>query len=217
MPTISGRPSSRFIGDVPHEITRSIDSAAPERRLNVVLISIENLSASCSGQFGRSPSLTPKLDRLAPETLAFSQLYASGNRIGCTMPSIPRRSSAVLHLALLRAVFPLLLAALIGCEGIALKEPACLAEARTGADQLKALPASARAAVSNALAGECQLPGVACGYHVDVPEQGASGGEISVRVTFVRGDEEGCLYMLGDGKAWRFTTQGELVGEDFYL
>lgn len=73
-------PSSRFLGDAPGDITRAIDSAGRERRLNVVLISIESLSASFSGQFGRNPSLTPELDRLAPETLAFSQLYASGTR-----------------------------------------------------------------------------------------------------------------------------------------
>ena len=73
-------PGSQFIGSDAHDITRTIHSPGRERKLNVVLISIESLSASYSGQFGRDPSLTPELDRLAPETLMFSQLYASGTR-----------------------------------------------------------------------------------------------------------------------------------------
>ena len=73
-------PGTRFIGSDPHDIARSIDSAGPERKLHVVLISIESLSATYSGQFGRTPRLTPELDHLAPDTLMFSQLYASGTR-----------------------------------------------------------------------------------------------------------------------------------------
>lgn len=91
--------SSRFIGDGPHDLTRWIDSPGPMRRLNVVLISIESLSASYSGQFGAEPSLTPALDRLAPDTLMFSQLYASGTRtvrgleaLALSMPPTPGES-----------------------------------------------------------------------------------------------------------------------------
>lgn len=73
-------PGVRFIGSDAYDIARTIDSEGPERKLNVVLISIESLSAMYSGQFGRTPSLTPELDRLAPDTLMFSRLYASGTR-----------------------------------------------------------------------------------------------------------------------------------------
>jgi phosphoglycerol transferase MdoB-like AlkP superfamily enzyme len=61
-------------------IDRRIHNAAPERHLNVVLISIESLSASYSGTYGRAPSLTPRLDALTPESLVFANLIASGTR-----------------------------------------------------------------------------------------------------------------------------------------
>lgn len=61
-------------------IERQIQAAQPERKHNVVLISIESLSAEYSGLFGRSPSLTPKLDALASESLLFTDLYATGTR-----------------------------------------------------------------------------------------------------------------------------------------
>lgn len=73
-------PGSEAIDATGRSIARRIDSRGEERRHNVVLISVESLSASFSGQFGRRPSLTPQLDRIAGESLAFSQLYASGTR-----------------------------------------------------------------------------------------------------------------------------------------
>ncbi|MBP9155738.1 MAG: sulfatase-like hydrolase/transferase [Xanthomonadales bacterium] len=73
-------PDAHFINDDPYNITRDIVSAAPERRLNVVLISIESLSASYSGSYGRPDTLTPELDKLTDQSLVFSKLYASGTR-----------------------------------------------------------------------------------------------------------------------------------------
>ena len=61
-------------------IARRIHNAAPERRLNVVLISVESLSADFSGTYGRVPSLTPQLDALTRDSLVFTRLYASGTR-----------------------------------------------------------------------------------------------------------------------------------------
>ena len=61
-------------------IARHIHNAAPERRLNVVLVSVESLSADFSGTYGRVPSLTPNLDALAGDSLLFTELYASGTR-----------------------------------------------------------------------------------------------------------------------------------------
>jgi phosphoglycerol transferase MdoB-like AlkP superfamily enzyme len=61
-------------------IARRIHNEAPERRLNVVLISVESLSAEFSGTYGRVPSLTPQLDAMANDSLVFDDLYASGTR-----------------------------------------------------------------------------------------------------------------------------------------
>ncbi|MCP5278638.1 MAG: sulfatase-like hydrolase/transferase [Thiobacillus sp.] len=47
---------------------------------NVVLISVESLSAEYLGRFGNTQGLTPNLDRLAGEGLLFSRLYATGTR-----------------------------------------------------------------------------------------------------------------------------------------
>lgn len=71
-------PDATFLGDA--GIERHIHNAAPERRLNVVLISVESLSADFSGTYGRKDSLTPRLDRLAADSLVFGNLYANGTR-----------------------------------------------------------------------------------------------------------------------------------------
>lgn len=47
---------------------------------NIVLISVESLSAEFLGAYGNPGGLTPRLDRLAAEGLLFSRLYATGTR-----------------------------------------------------------------------------------------------------------------------------------------
>lgn len=71
-------PDARFFGR--DGIDRMIVNAAPERHLNVVLISVESLSADFSGTYGRETSLTPNLDRLTEDSLLFTRLYATGTR-----------------------------------------------------------------------------------------------------------------------------------------
>ncbi|MBK6333362.1 MAG: LTA synthase family protein [Thermomonas sp.] len=61
-------------------IARHIDSARPQRKLNVVLVSVESLSAEFSGLYGRPETLTPRLDALARDSLLFTNLYATGTR-----------------------------------------------------------------------------------------------------------------------------------------
>jgi phosphoglycerol transferase MdoB-like AlkP superfamily enzyme len=73
-------PDATFVSDDPLDIRRDIHNPAPERRLNVVLISVESLSAFYSGTYGRVPSLTPELDKLSGQSLLFTHLYASGTR-----------------------------------------------------------------------------------------------------------------------------------------
>ena len=62
------------------EQPRHVAAKQPEKRLNIVLISVESLSAEFLGAFGDSRGLTPNLDRLAKEGMLFTQLYATGTR-----------------------------------------------------------------------------------------------------------------------------------------
>ena len=73
-------PDATFVSNDPMDIRRDIANPAPERKLNVVLISVESLSAFYSGTYGGKPSLTPELDKLTPDSMIFSKLYASGTR-----------------------------------------------------------------------------------------------------------------------------------------
>ena len=59
---------------------RDIAGRAPEKRLNVVLISVEALSADFMASFGNREGLTPRLDALARDGLLFTRLYATGTR-----------------------------------------------------------------------------------------------------------------------------------------
>ena len=52
----------------------------PEIRRNIVLITIESMSASFMERFGNTNRLTPVLDSLYKQGLAFDRVYATGNR-----------------------------------------------------------------------------------------------------------------------------------------
>jgi len=69
-----------FTGNPALPIERRIRAAGPEKPLNVVLISVESLSAEYLGKFGNTRGLTPNLDRLADEGMLFTKLYATGTR-----------------------------------------------------------------------------------------------------------------------------------------
>ncbi|HEX5091051.1 MAG TPA: sulfatase-like hydrolase/transferase [Burkholderiales bacterium] len=59
---------------------RLVGPLSGERRLNVVLVSVESLGAEYVGAYGDPRGLTPNLDRLSKESLWFSRVYATGNR-----------------------------------------------------------------------------------------------------------------------------------------
>ena len=61
-------------------ITRVIRHQGEERRLNVIVVIEESLSAEYLASFGNTRRITPNLDRLAGESLFFSHLYATGTR-----------------------------------------------------------------------------------------------------------------------------------------
>lgn len=61
-------------------LNRTITSEKPELQKNVVLISIESLSAAYMKAYGYEENVTPFLDQLAQKSLFFTNLYATGNR-----------------------------------------------------------------------------------------------------------------------------------------
>lgn len=62
------------------KLHRYISSDQPEMKKNVVLISIESLSAEFMEMYGNKERITPFLDSLAQHSLVFTNLYATGNR-----------------------------------------------------------------------------------------------------------------------------------------
>ncbi len=55
------------------------DSLSPLRK-NIVLITVESLSADFMTRYGNQNHITPNLDRLVSKSLVFDSLYACGNR-----------------------------------------------------------------------------------------------------------------------------------------
>ncbi|OCX15305.1 LTA synthase family protein [Ectopseudomonas hydrolytica] len=92
-------PNARFIGSDPQDLRRAIDNPGQPRKLNLVLVTIESLSAKYLGSFGNGQGLTPNLDALRPQSLAFTRFYATGTRtdrgleaITLSIPPTPGRS-----------------------------------------------------------------------------------------------------------------------------
>lgn len=63
-----------------NDLERTITNAGPEKKLNVVLISVESLSADFLDSFGNTQHITPFMDSLANHALFFTRLYATGTR-----------------------------------------------------------------------------------------------------------------------------------------
>ncbi|WP_255448659.1 MULTISPECIES: LTA synthase family protein [unclassified Apibacter] len=60
--------------------TKIIKDTLPELHKNVILVTIESMSAGFLTEFGNTQNLTPNLDKLAKEGLFFTDMYATGNR-----------------------------------------------------------------------------------------------------------------------------------------
>src|SRR6476619_417457 len=73
-------PEATYVNNDPMDITRNIAARRPARKLNVVLISVESLSAEYSRTYGSTKDLTPELDKLSASSLVFGNLYATGTR-----------------------------------------------------------------------------------------------------------------------------------------
>ena len=91
--------NSSFVSDDLFNIERNIVSKNVERKLNVVLISVESLSGEYMQHFGNTINITPYLDSLADKSLFFTNLYASGTRtvrgleaLTLSVPPVPGQS-----------------------------------------------------------------------------------------------------------------------------
>ncbi|WP_249673468.1 LTA synthase family protein [Pseudomonas abieticivorans] len=83
----------------PLDIRRQVTADGPVRRPNIILVTIESLSAKYLGSNGDTRQLTPNLDLLRKHSLYFSNFYATGTRtdrgleaITLSMPPTPGRS-----------------------------------------------------------------------------------------------------------------------------
>ncbi len=69
-----------FLKDNGTDISRTIRPEGSEKKLNVIVIVEESLSAEFLGTFGNRLRLTPNLDRIASQSLLFTNLFATGTR-----------------------------------------------------------------------------------------------------------------------------------------
>jgi phosphoglycerol transferase MdoB-like AlkP superfamily enzyme len=85
----------------PGEVEDPVAQLGPltRRPRNVVLISVESLSAEFLGAYGNREGLTPQLDRLAAEGLMFTRFFATGTRtvrgleaLSLGVPPVPGQS-----------------------------------------------------------------------------------------------------------------------------
>ncbi|PTS96645.1 sulfatase [Pedobacter sp. HMWF019] len=63
-----------------NSVRRKIDNGNSPYRPNVIMITVESLSAEFLGSFGSKSNLTPVLDSLAKENVLFTNMYATGTR-----------------------------------------------------------------------------------------------------------------------------------------
>ena len=79
---VEREPLSQVLNPDPDESEAFNPARVPFKRppRNIVLISVESLSASFMGSFGNHDGLTPRLDKLADEGMLFTRLYATGTR-----------------------------------------------------------------------------------------------------------------------------------------
>jgi phosphoglycerol transferase MdoB-like AlkP superfamily enzyme len=70
----------KFTSNDTFNIEREITYTEPEKKMNVVLISVESFSGDFMKAFGNTQNITPVLDSLAQHSLFFTNFYASGTR-----------------------------------------------------------------------------------------------------------------------------------------
>ena len=97
--TLVAERNNHFIAPETGRLTRHISAEGAEKRLNLIVVVEESLSAEYLGSFGNKEKLTPNLDRLASQSLLFTNLYATGTRtvrgleaLALSIPPLPGTS-----------------------------------------------------------------------------------------------------------------------------
>ncbi|WP_397448276.1 LTA synthase family protein [Pseudomonas sp. NA-150] len=92
-------PNATFVGTDPQDIRRTIANPGTPRTPNIIVVTIESLSAEYLGSNGNTKNLTPNLDVLRKQSLYFNNFYATGTRtdrgleaITLSIPPTPGRS-----------------------------------------------------------------------------------------------------------------------------
>ncbi len=102
--TLDGVGAARKLTSMPASAAEQAVAMGPFKRhpKNVVLISVESLSAEYLGIYGNKQNLTPYLDKLADESLVFDKLFATGTRtvrgldaLSIAIPPVP--GQAIVH------------------------------------------------------------------------------------------------------------------------
>ncbi|MBM9520059.1 LTA synthase family protein [Desulforhopalus vacuolatus] len=73
-------PNSVYISNDPFDIRRQIKYSGEEKRYNIMLITVESLSASFFTRFGDQENITPNLDSIVKKSLFFTNFFATGTR-----------------------------------------------------------------------------------------------------------------------------------------
>ena len=103
---VARKPFSAVIGAAVNDANQQekVSELGPftRRPKNVILISVESLSAEYVGAYGSKENLTPNLDKLAKQSLVFDKLFATGTRtvrgldaLTIAIPPIP--GQAIVH------------------------------------------------------------------------------------------------------------------------
>ncbi len=74
------QPGQKPVEGATDPLSRLIPANGPERRLNVVQITVESLSGEFLGRWGNTQGLTPFLDGMTKQSVFFSHIYATGTR-----------------------------------------------------------------------------------------------------------------------------------------
>jgi phosphoglycerol transferase MdoB-like AlkP superfamily enzyme len=70
----------QFVSEAHDDLRRTITATGPEKKLNIMLVVMESMSAEYMGVFGNQNGLTASLDKLAQKGLFFTNTYATGTR-----------------------------------------------------------------------------------------------------------------------------------------